>query len=94
MAEAGAGISSTGSGGRTPRTKDGGIRRAVLWCAQPHTLEDRMPASTTLTVRLTPAVKQQLGRLVVDNTVRVTGKVLTPEDHQRISEETAREVAA
>ena len=39
-------------------------------------------------------LKQQLGRLVVDTTARVTGKVLTPEDHQRITEETAREVAA
>jgi F-type H+-transporting ATPase subunit b len=39
-------------------------------------------------------MKRELGRLVVDTTTRVTGKVLTPEDHQRISEETAREVAA
>ncbi len=39
-------------------------------------------------------MKSELGRLVVETTTRVTGKVLTPEDHQRISEETAREVAA
>jgi F-type H+-transporting ATPase subunit b len=39
-------------------------------------------------------LKKDLGRLVVDTTTRVTGKVLTAEDHQRISEETAREVAA
>jgi F-type H+-transporting ATPase subunit b len=39
-------------------------------------------------------MKRELGRLVVDTTTRVTGKVLTPEDHQRISEETARQVAA
>ena len=44
--------------------------------------------------RLMAEIKRELGRLVVDTTTRVTGKVLTPEDHQRISEETAREVAA
>ena len=44
--------------------------------------------------RLMAEMKRELGRLVVDTTARVTGKVLTPEDHQRISEETAREVAA
>jgi F-type H+-transporting ATPase subunit b len=44
--------------------------------------------------RLMAEIKRELGRLVVDTTTRVTGKVLTSEDHQRISEETAREVAA
>jgi F-type H+-transporting ATPase subunit b len=44
--------------------------------------------------RLMAEIKRELGRLVVDTTTRVTGKVLTPEDHQRISEETAREVTA
>jgi len=44
--------------------------------------------------RVMAEMKRELGRLVVDTTTRVTGKVLTPEDHQRISEETAREVAA
>jgi F-type H+-transporting ATPase subunit b len=44
--------------------------------------------------RLMAEMKRELGRLVVDTTTRVTGKVLTPEDHQRISEETARGVAA
>src|SRR4030088_3216442 len=38
--------------------------------------------------RLMAEMKQQIGRLVVDTTARVTGKVLTPEDHQRINEET------
>jgi F-type H+-transporting ATPase subunit b len=44
--------------------------------------------------RVMSEMKRELGRLVVDTTTRVTGKVLTAEDHQRISEETAREVAA
>src|SRR5215471_6571840 len=38
-------------------------------------------------------LKRQLGRLVVETTGRVTGKVLTPQDHQRINEETARQIA-
>jgi F-type H+-transporting ATPase subunit b len=44
--------------------------------------------------RIMAELKQELGRLVVDTTVRVTGKVLTAQDHQRINEETARQIAA
>jgi F-type H+-transporting ATPase subunit b len=44
--------------------------------------------------RIMAELKQELGRLVVDTTTRVTGKVLTPQDHQRINEETARQIAA
>ena len=44
--------------------------------------------------RIMTELKQELGRLVVDTTVRVTGKVLTPQDHQRINEETVRQIAA
>jgi F-type H+-transporting ATPase subunit b len=39
-------------------------------------------------------MKRELGRLVVDTTARVTGKVLSPEDQQRINEESARQIAA
>jgi len=39
-------------------------------------------------------LKRELGRLVVDTTTRVTGKVLTEQDQQRINEETARGIAA
>jgi F-type H+-transporting ATPase subunit b len=39
-------------------------------------------------------MKQELGRLVVDTTARVTGKVLSSEDQQRINEEAARQMAA
>lgn len=38
--------------------------------------------------------KREIGRLVVDTTAKVTGKVLTSDDQRRISEETARQVAA
>jgi F-type H+-transporting ATPase subunit b len=39
-------------------------------------------------------MKRELGRLVVDTTARVTGKVLSPDDHEKINEETARQIAA
>ena len=39
-------------------------------------------------------LKKELGRLVVETTSKVTQKVLTPEDQKRLSEETAKELAA
>jgi F-type H+-transporting ATPase subunit b len=38
-------------------------------------------------------LKRELGRLVVDTTAKVTGKVLTPEDQRRLQEEAARQIA-
>ena len=40
------------------------------------------------------AVKHEVGRLVVQTTASVTGKILTPEDHRRLAEETARQLAS
>jgi len=39
-------------------------------------------------------LKRELGRLVVDTTAKVTGKVLTSEDQKRLQEEAARQVAS
>ena len=39
------------------------------------------------------ALKRELGRLVIDTTAKVTGKVLTNDDQKRIQEEAARQVA-
>ena len=39
-------------------------------------------------------LKRELGRLVVDTTAKVTGKVLTPEDQRRLQEEAARTLSA
>lgn len=38
-------------------------------------------------------LKREVGRLVVQATASVTGKILTPEDQRRLAEETARQVA-
>ena len=39
-------------------------------------------------------VKREVGRLVVQTSAVVTGKILTPDDHRRLVEETARQLAA
>jgi len=39
-------------------------------------------------------LKREVGRLVVQTTATVTGKVLTPEDQKRLAEETAKQIAA
>ena len=39
-------------------------------------------------------LKHELGRLVVDTTAKVTGKVLTPEDQRRLQEEAARQLVS
>jgi len=44
--------------------------------------------------RMLSELKREVGRLVIDTTSKVTGKVLTPDDQQRINEETASELAA
>src|SRR5213083_1429137 len=44
--------------------------------------------------RMMESLKHELGRLVVDTTAKVTGKVLTPADQQRLQEETAPQLAS
>ena len=39
-------------------------------------------------------LKREVGRLVVQATTAVTGKILTPDDQRRLAEETAKRVAA
>ena len=44
--------------------------------------------------RMLSELKREVGRLVVQTTATVTGKILTPEDQRRIAEETAKQVTA
>ncbi len=44
--------------------------------------------------RTMTALKRELGRLVVDTTAKVTGKVLTSEDQRRLQEEASRQLAS
>jgi F-type H+-transporting ATPase subunit b len=39
-------------------------------------------------------LRHEMGRLVAQTTAAVTGKILTAEDHRRLAEETARQIAA
>jgi len=44
--------------------------------------------------RMLTELKHEVGRLVVETTAKVTGKVLTPDDQRRLAEETAKQLAA
>jgi F-type H+-transporting ATPase subunit b len=44
--------------------------------------------------RMMAELKQEIGRLVVETTAKVSGKILTAEDQQRLIQETTRELAA
>ena len=44
--------------------------------------------------RMLADLKQEVGRLVVQTTSAVTGKILTTEDQRRLAEETAEQLAA
>lgn len=44
--------------------------------------------------RMLAELKREVGRLVVQTTATVTGKILTPEDQKRLAEEAARQVTA
>jgi F-type H+-transporting ATPase subunit b len=51
-------------------------------------------ASETELARMKTELRREIGRLVVETTAKVTGKVLTVEDHQRLADETNRQLAA
>jgi F-type H+-transporting ATPase subunit b len=44
--------------------------------------------------RMLQELKREVGRLVVQTTATVTGKVLTPEDQRRLAEETEKQMAS
>ena len=44
--------------------------------------------------RMLAELKREVGRLVVQATTTVTGKILTAEDQRRLAEETAKQIAA
>jgi F-type H+-transporting ATPase subunit b len=44
--------------------------------------------------RMMAELKQEIGRLVVETTAKVSGKILTMDDQQRLVEETSKQLAA
>ena len=51
-------------------------------------------ASEAELARMKTELRREVGRLVVATTAKVTGKVLTPEDQQRLADEANRQLAA
>jgi len=68
------------------KTQDA-VREATNIIAKAH------EAATLEKEQLLSELKREFGRMVVDATSRVTGKVLTNEDQERISHETAAQVS-
>ena len=51
-------------------------------------------ASEAELARMKTELRAEMVRLVAETTAKVTGRILTPADHQRLSEETNRQLAA
>jgi F-type H+-transporting ATPase subunit b len=51
-------------------------------------------AATQDHARMLAELKREVGRLVVQTTATVTGKVLTPDDQKRLAEETEKQLTA
>jgi F-type H+-transporting ATPase subunit b len=60
--------------------------------AAEHIMDQARAAATSDHTRMLAQLKREVGRLVVQTTAAITGKVLTTEDQQRLAEETAREL--
>jgi F-type H+-transporting ATPase subunit b len=60
--------------------------------AAEHIMDQARAAAASDHTRMLAQLKQEVGRLVVQTTAAITGKVLTTEDQQRLAEATAREL--
>ena len=67
--------------------------RKAIAAAEQITVKAREAASQDYD-RMLAELKREVGRLVIQTTATVTGKILTAEDQRRLAEETAKQVAA
>ena len=74
------------------RVQEQETQKAIAEAAQ--IITKAREAAAAEKVRTMAELRREIGRLVVETTGRVTGKVLTPQDQQRLAEETTRELAA
>ena len=74
------------------RVQEEETQKAIAEAAQ--IITKAREAAAAEKARTMAELRRELGRLVVETTGRVTGKVLTPQDQQRLAEETTRELAA
>ena len=75
-----------------PRVQEQETQKAIAAAEQ--IMVKAREASATGTTRMLAELKREFGRLLVETTATVTGKILTPEDQQRLAEETARQLTA
>ena len=72
-----------------------GEKRAQEAVTEAERIVARAREATTLEHdRVLAELKREVGRLVIETTAKVSGKVLTEDDQRRLSEETSRQVAA
>ena len=71
-----------------PKGMKGAIARAEQIMAKAH------EAAVQDHDRMLAELKREVGRLVVQTTTAVTGKILTVEDQRRLAEETSRQLTA
>jgi len=74
------------------RVQEQETQKAIAEAAQ--IIAKAREAAAAEKARTMAELRREIGRLVVETTGRVTGKVLTPQDQQRLAEETTRELAA
>ena len=74
------------------RVQDQETQKAIA--AAKDLVDKARQASEAEHARMLAELRREVGRLVVQTTAAVTGKIITPEDQRRLAEETARVVTA
>jgi F-type H+-transporting ATPase subunit b len=74
------------------RVKEQETQKAIV--AAEEILAKSREAALQQHARMLAELKREVGRLVVQATAKITGKVLTADDQQRLAEETSKQLAA
>src|SRR5215472_2503529 len=77
--------------GAANRVREEETQKAIAAAAQ--IMTKAREAAAAEHAKMLSDLKREVGRLVVNTTATVTGKILTPEDQKRLAEETARQIA-
>jgi len=73
------------------RVQEAETQKAIAEAAQ--IITKAQEAAAVEKARTMAELRREIGRLVVETTARVTGKVLTPQDQQNLAQETVRQLA-
>ena len=73
------------------RLREHEMQKAIAAAEQ--IMDKAREAAASDRTRMLAQLKKEVGRLVVQTTAAITGKVLTTDDQRRLAEETARELA-